>query len=185
MRLFVAIEVPRAIQSSLAVLQKSLASTGAEARWVRPDTIHLTLKFLGEVDPGRVGPIANALEPIRSTELILRVHGIGFFPNAKAPRNLWAGISSDRLAALASDVDAACNSVGFPAESRSFRPHLTLARAPRKGNIGSELVRAATRIGDRDFGSFRATLFFLYQSRLRAGGHLYEKMAAFPLAPTC
>ncbi|MGH7166626.1 MAG: RNA 2',3'-cyclic phosphodiesterase, partial [Nitrospiraceae bacterium] len=146
-RAFVAIELNPNLRSALAQIQTSLKSAiprhlppGARIQWVRPDSIHLTLKFLGDTDETRLGEIerALALAAHSQTRFSLDVCALGVFPDLRAPRVLWVGLSgqedqdhahtSDRLVRLAGDIDQAMATLGYPTESRPFNPHLTLAR---------------------------------------------------------
>ena len=137
LRLFVACELPDDVRDALGRLQAGLRrGDRAGLRWVRPEGIHITLKFLGGVEEGRVGEItpalASAIEPF---ELRVRPASLGGFPSLVAGggarlRVVWVGLEGDveGLAALAGRVDAALESIGFPSERRPFAAHLTLAR---------------------------------------------------------
>ena len=183
MRLFVALELPAPLQTDLGRIGKSLDEHGSHARWVRPVAIHLTLKFLGEVDPSQVGLITDALMGVRANRLDLRIRGVGFFPSSDAPRVLWAGVQDEGIGRLASIVDGTMTDFGFPPEGRAFHPHLTLARAPRKGTIGRTVVEAAERLEETDFGSFSTRSFVLYRSYLDEAGARYAKIADFVFDP--
>ena len=132
MRAFVAVFPPPEIRSALAHAARRLPVTG-EVRWVRPANVHLTLKFLGEVPEDDLGRAAEALEPVRDRHEPFEVEpsGFGAFPSTRRGRILWAGIGegSDRLRALAGDVEASLEPLGFEREARAFFPHLTLGRA--------------------------------------------------------
>lgn len=138
MRAFIAIALPDAILNELAEWQKTLRSIAAASspersavKWARVEGIHLTLKFLGEIDAATVQRVASALGALaQPTQGIgLEVKGLGCFPNCKRPRVLWAGVSSPpSLLDLAAGVEASMRRIGFPAEGRPFSPHLALAR---------------------------------------------------------
>ena len=133
MRLFVAVELHAEVNAQVARALDALRPCRGY-RWVKPAHLHVTCKFLGEVDAGRVelprGGRAAALRAIEVPALRLGVHGFGQFPPRGRPRVVWAGLSGDvaALEALAERVDAACASLGFPREDRPFRAHVTLAR---------------------------------------------------------
>jgi 2'-5' RNA ligase len=182
MRLFIALDLPETIESALMEVREALDPDGGHARWVGRGSMHLTLKFLGEVSENRVPEIRRVLERIGCGPVEARISGIGFFPNDRAGRILWAGIQSERLPALAAEVEEAMAGLGFPPESRAFRPHLTLARASRKGTMGSRWVEAAKTPNEPEFGSFTARSFFLYRSRLEKRGAVHEKLAEFVFA---
>ena len=132
MRIFVAVFPPPEIRSTLVDAARRIPVTG-EVRWLRPKNVHLTLKFLGEVSEDDVGRIAGALEPVRDRHEPFEVEPFGFgaFPSARRARIVWAGIGkgSDRLRALAGDMEASLEPLGFEREDRAYVPHLTLGRA--------------------------------------------------------
>src|ERR1700685_1565964 len=126
MRLFVAFDLPSAVRNALATLGQRLQP----ARRVRPESMHVTLKFLGETDPQKVPEIRAALAPIRSAEPVaMDFRVLGFFPNEFKPRVLWCGVqATPNLAELASAVEEALQPLAFARETRTYSPHLTLAR---------------------------------------------------------
>src|SRR5260370_36722651 len=130
MRLFVALEIPSAVRENLAELLKSLRSMSPQTRWVRPENLHLTLKFIGEVPETKLAAIRSALAGARSDQPVtLDFRGLGFFPNEKHPRAFWAGIeASPNLKLLAAEIENAMEKVGIPREERPFSPHLMLTR---------------------------------------------------------
>lgn len=132
MRTFIAIEIPAEIKKEMAKVQDELKRSGADAGWTRPEGIHLTLKFLGEVPETKIEEIKNAL--VRAAEATsrfrLKIAGAGAFPNPKNPRVVWLGVSGDidNLSALQGSVEESMTAMGFDREERAFSPHLTLAR---------------------------------------------------------
>ena len=181
MRLFVAIDLPLSIVESFSGIREELEPHSRNLRWVRSESIHLTLKFLGEVSPPRLVPIEVQLGRIRRAAFKLSVSGVGFFPNIKAPRVLWVGVSSQAVERLAADVDKPMSELGFPPDRRKFTPHLTLARSRGKGHMNPKLVQAAGRFRDSDFGEFTADRFHLYESRLDPSGAVYKKLDDYRL----
>ncbi len=183
MRLFVALEIPSAVRENLAVFLDSLRGISKEPRWVRPGNIHVTLKFLGEVEEAKVGAIRNALKEMRCEQAItLNFRGLGFFPNEKHPRVFWAGIeASANLKILAADIDGAMDKLGIPREKRPFSPHLTLARFERPA-LPEALCKAIAANMERDFGSLRTNEFHLIQSKLNPTGAQYTTLASFSFA---
>jgi RNA 2',3'-cyclic 3'-phosphodiesterase len=183
MRLFVSLEIPSAVRESLAELLKSLRAVSPRTRWVRPENLHVTLKFIGEVPETKLAAVRTALARVRSDQPVtLDFRGLGFFPNDKHPRVFWAGIeASPNLKSLAADIEVATKTLGTPEEPRSFSPHLTLARfePPRM----AEQLRAAIRenVG-RDFGSVRTNQFHLIESKLKPSGAEYTTVESFPFA---
>jgi 2'-5' RNA ligase len=183
MRLFVALEIPSAVRENLAALLKSLRAVSPQTRWVRPENLHVTLKFIGEVAEARLAAIRSALAGVRSEQPVtLEFRGLGFFPNEKHPRVFWAGIeASPNLKTLASDIDHATEKLGIPPEKRPFSPHLTLARfeAPRlPKKLRAEIQGNATR----QFGSLRTSQFHLIESKLKRTGAEYTTVESFSFA---
>lgn len=132
LRAFIAVRFPDPLNSHLRGLQENLKSRGWNVRWVRPDNIHLTIKFLGNIETARVEPICCALSELCRLEapLNLSLKGVGVFPGLKRPRVVWAGIGEgrDRLIALQRRVEDRLAAGGIKREARPFRAHLTLGR---------------------------------------------------------
>lgn len=181
MRTFVAIELPEEIRGALAAEQARFREAAADARWTRPEGIHLTLKFLGEVPENRVAGVEKALRQIgRFEPFRIQVKGFGFFPEAARPHVFWAGVdTSPSLAQLASRVEAVLAPLGFAPEKRAFSPHLTLVRfkVPRRQPKLQELLAEQ---GDAVLGRFEVSEFFLWESKLTPQGAQYRKVARFP-----
>jgi RNA 2',3'-cyclic 3'-phosphodiesterase len=183
MRLFIALEIPSPVRKNLAELLKSLHAVSPQTRWVRPETLHVTLKFIGEVPETKLSAIRMGLSHIRSDQSVtLDFRGLGFFPNEKHPRVFWAGIeASPNLKTLAADIDKATEKLGIPSEQRAFSPHLTLARfePPRlPENLGTAIQENAVR----EFGSVRTNQFHLIESKLKPSGAEYTTVESFPFA---
>ncbi|MGD0545948.1 MAG: RNA 2',3'-cyclic phosphodiesterase [Candidatus Acidiferrales bacterium] len=183
MRLFVALDIPDAVRRTLREFMARLKPECTGARWVRPEGIHITLKFLGETEGAKLDSIKSALsslDPVGPIQLEFR--GIGFFPNEFHPRVIWCGVeASPNLTMLAASVDRALQPLGFPPETRAFTPHLTLARFDSHKGLDT-LVRAANNLKSYDFGSARQSEFYLYQSVLKRGGAEYTRLATFLFA---
>lgn len=180
-RLFVAIDLRKEIRQAIRDLIAQLQPLAKNARWVRPEGMHVTLKFIGYAAEDQLDPIRAALAPIRSPHPVdLSFRGVGFFPNEKRPRVIWCGIkASPNLAPLAKDIENALEPLGIAPESRDFVPHLTLARfnAPAKM---PELARAAAGMQNQEFGAARETEFHVFESILRASGAEYRRLASYP-----
>ncbi len=181
MRLFIATDLPATLIQTISDMQKHLRSVTESARWVRPESMHLTLKFLGEVAEEKLGAIDERLGRIRTQPFKVRVSGVGFFPNDRAPRVFWAGIESPALQELAQKVEEQTVELGFRAEKRPFRPHLTLARSRRDRRIDTALVGESAPFLEREFGTFTTDRFYMYQSRLRPTGAEYEQLFEYRL----
>lgn len=183
MRLFTGIDLAEDVQASLARFLERLKPT-ARLRWSAAENLHVTTKFIGEWPEARLEELITALGLApRTGSISIAVRGLGWFPNARAPRVFWAGIHSDeRLAELARAIDRLTSRLGVEEEKRPFAPHLTLARIP-PGTPLAALHRAIEAAAPPDFGSFLADCFYLYRSELSPAGSRYTKLARFPLAP--
>lgn len=187
LRLFVACELPQDAREALARLQAELRAQGAgRLRWVRPEGIHMTLKFLGSVPPDTAERVIGALaEKIVSPfTLNLRFDQLGSFGGRMRLRVLWVGLAGDvdELAALAETVETALKPLGFPRESRPFAAHLTLARVPDEMGIEerSRLADLVAAYKLPPLPSMAISEVSLMQSFLLPGGARYERRAAFP-----
>jgi 2'-5' RNA ligase len=188
LRLFVACELPQEALDALARLQADLREKGAgRLRWVRPEGIHLTLKFLGAVAPEMAQRVTDALAAsiVEPFTLNLRFDRLGSFGGRMRLRVLWIGLAGDveELASLAETVENALRPLGFPRENRRFAPHLTLARVPDDMGI-EERSRLADLIAAYKLPplpSMSISEVALMQSFLLPGGARYEQRASFPL----
>lgn len=180
MRLFVALDLTPEVRAALDELLAQLAQVKADVRWVRPEGMHLTLKFIGEVPDQERPAIQDALGRVTSTAPIaMSFEGLGYFPNERRPRVLWVGIrASDNLAPLAAQVEAALEPLGIQREKRTYVPHLTLGRF-RSANGLAGLQAAVAALPTTQFGQFEGSEFFLYQSKLSPRGAEYSKLAQY------
>ncbi|MFZ0480196.1 MAG: RNA 2',3'-cyclic phosphodiesterase [Terriglobales bacterium] len=138
MRIFIGIDLDDEIRAKIARFIEGVSGFAPEARWVRPESLHVTLKFIGEQNPEQVAAITQRLRQIASPATEINVSRFGFFPTAKAPRVFWIGIhAGPQLAQLAGNIDASVAELGIPREERAFSPHLTLARAGSAGKTSS------------------------------------------------
>jgi RNA 2',3'-cyclic 3'-phosphodiesterase len=195
MRIFIALDIDDSIRQGIQRFVDAVSGFAPDARWVRAESLHVTLKFIGEKPEETVDKIKRALSGIPTGKIEIIFRSFGFFPGAKAPRVFWIGVESGpQLAALAGTVDAAMAALGIPKEHR-FNPHLTLARGGgRSGAPGLQKGDAPNRIFQRlqeklaviptpEFGTMTAREFFLYQSQPMRGGSRYTKIACFPPEP--
>ncbi len=183
MRLFVALEIPSDVRENLAALLKSLRAVSPQTRWARPENLHVTLKFIGEMPETKLAGIRNALAGVRSDQSVaLDFRGLGFFPNEKHPRVFWAGIeASPNLKTLAAEIDGATEKLGIPREQRPFSPHLTLARF-EPARLQETLRASIQENVGREFGSLRTGQFHLIESKLKPSGAEYTTVESFPFA---
>jgi len=180
MRLFVALDFPDEVRGAIRDLIARLKPLCSNARWVRPEAMHITLKFIGETDAAKVVSIRAALAPIHSPRPIeIRFRGVGFFPDERRPRVVWCRVeASPNLAELAAGVEGALEPLGIPRESRAFVPHLTLARFQSPGRL-DELIRAAKESAALEFGTARESDFHLIESILKPSGAEYRRVATY------
>lgn len=175
MRLFVAVNLPRPLRDAIHAAAAPLRAGGLAVRWVDPDGIHLTLKFLGEVADGRLGDLIAALERAcqGARPFPLEVNGFGAFPTPARARVVWVGCeAAPPLELLQHGVERAFADLGFPVEGRPFRPHLTLGRAganARGGVRGLEDRLAQLSLTD----TFSVSSVDLMESTLTPGGARY------------
>ncbi|MFI5109937.1 MAG: RNA 2',3'-cyclic phosphodiesterase [Terriglobales bacterium] len=194
MRIFVGIDLDPEIRAGIARFLDGVRGFAPDVRWVRPESLHLTLKFIGEQKPDRVEAIQERLRSVEGAAVEIRFAGYGFFPTANAPRVFWIGIQAGpELSELAANIDAAVAELGIPREDRPFSPHLTLARGGggsgsprwRKGDGPSLafaiLEKRLAAMSALDFGTMTAREFYLYQSQLSPGGSKYTKLQSFAL----
>jgi len=193
MRIFIALDIDEAIRDRIARFLDGVRGFAPDARWVRPESLHVTLKFIGETAPENVGQIKEKLKAVEANAIEMNIRGSGFFPGAKSPRVFWLGIEAGpSLAELASTVDDRVAALGIAKEDHPFSPHLTLARgggsagSPRSKSDGfkpsfQRLQEKLAALPVPEFGTMTAREFFLYQSHLSRGGSRYEKLASFTL----
>ncbi|MES0349958.1 MAG: RNA 2',3'-cyclic phosphodiesterase [Desulfobacteria bacterium] len=184
LRAFIAISLPEPVLQAIANAQETLKRGGLKIRWVRKEGIHLTLKFLGDIDRDSVEKISEAMERATGSfsPFTLWVEGIGVFPDLRRPRVAWVGVSGEVevLSALQRDLESQLSRLGFPKEKRGFRGHLTLGRV--KGRLDQTKLREGLEtLSDFRTESFTAQSIVLFQSDLRPDGAVYSKLAELPL----
>jgi 2'-5' RNA ligase len=182
-RLFIAIEIPPTIRSAYASLLNDFRAVAPQAKLVRAENLHVTLKFLGETESAKLGPLRNVLSAVACPEPVnLEFRGLGFFPDEKRPRVFWAGMAaSPNLNTLAADIDRAVHRLGFPLEERPFTPHLTLARFHLSG-IPPKLLHAIHEKIAHSFGSLQTAEFHLIESKLKPSAAEYTTVQSFRFA---
>jgi 2'-5' RNA ligase len=188
-RSFIAIELSSNVLRRVGTLQERVKADVPPGlvRWTRPEGIHLTLKFLGDVQADRLDAIAQSLQTACApfAPFSLSIGGMGVFPNPRRPRVVWIGVDepSGTLARLQQGVERAIAPLGFPTERRRFSPHLTLGRVKRGRSpaeleaLGQYATRARVRVGDMS-----VQCVYLMRSDLRPGGAIYTELATAPLA---
>lgn len=189
MRVFLAVELSSDVRTSIAALQEALKSSirpGVAIRWVRPENLHLTLRFLGEVEPSVVTALVETLpDRVRACQpFSFSLRGGGCFPNAKRPRVAWVGVDPvpDELGRVQRAADDAVRHHGFPPEGRGFEPHLTIARFKTSKTPEKSVSPLVTALEDRDFGETRVSEIVLFESRLSPRGASYHAVERFRLS---
>jgi RNA 2',3'-cyclic 3'-phosphodiesterase len=190
MRLFVAIDIDPQIRAAIAQFVEGIRGFAPDVRWVSPESLHITLKFIGEWQ--RVDELKAALAAVRGEPVQISFGGTGFFPTAKSPRVFWIGVEAPpQLGALARSIDEATSKLGIESEKRDFTPHLTLARSgsgrpqrtsgDRANSLFPRLQKRLETMPPPSFGTMTAREFFLFESKLSPKGAHYTKLERFSL----
>jgi 2'-5' RNA ligase len=186
MRIFIALDIPAGIRARIREYMDRARGYAPEARWARPEGVHLTLKFVGEVNDAKVQEIKTALAAVKAQPFEVKFSGAGFFPTPKSPRVFWIGVEGGKsLSQLAHSVDNITHLAGIAKEERAYSPHLTLARAGA-GSGSAHQLRPLQYLLEKEempqFGTMTAQEFWLYRSELARGGAKYTKLERFQLA---
>jgi 2'-5' RNA ligase len=183
-RAFVAIDLPDAVRRDVAALRPRLGLGGAPMKWVEEKNLHLTVKFLGDVDDDAVPSIlarlrdaCAAFEPFE-----IEIAGVGTFPPGRPPRIVWAGVTENAeiVKRLAARIDKDLGALGIEPEARELHPHVTLARV-RDGANGPPRARGPIGAGVGPLGRVRVEAVELKASRLGPAGPVYSSLGAAPL----
>jgi len=196
MRLFLALDIDDAIRQSLSAYVATLKRLVPQIKWVAPESLHVTLKFIGEFPEARLPDLTRALTTVGGQAFDLTFRHAGFF-TLRSPRVFWVGIgcagieTGYELKALAAAIDTGTTSLGIPREARDFTPHLTLARtgsgrpqgaaSDRNKPVMYELKARVEAMPPPNFGTMTAREFFLYQSRTSPQGAVYTRLQRFAL----
>jgi 2'-5' RNA ligase len=190
LRIFIALEIPAGIQAAItnstASLKNALPRT--LVRWVAPQNVHLTLKFLGDVSSTAVEHLAETVKIEASSHEMfsISVGGLGAFPTARRARVIWIGLKTPpALETLRSGLEAAMTKMGYPPEERPFSPHLTIGRV--RQNVSAEDLQSirtsleATKVGE--FGTLLVETVHIFKSDLKPSGSVYTDLFALALKP--
>lgn len=184
LRAFIAVDLTKEIQGRIAEIEAALERFSSQVRWVRPESIHLTLKFLGEITQDQFREIQKTFASRSSgiAPFLISVEGLGFFPNVRGPRVVWIGIEKGKepLEALARFVEQALRTAGFPPESRPYSPHATIGRIKFLRDVKA-FLEAADPLEKILCGQAPVREFHLYESELNRSGSIYTKRATFEL----
>ena len=189
MRAFLAIELSEDIRTELGRVQEALRSQlGLRGiQWVRPESLHITVKFVGEIQDSLAAVIEGQLQPIlrEQAPMSLQLGQLGVFPGVRAPRVLWVGFAGpdlDRMIAVVHEVEQALAKIGLPPETRPYQPHLTLGRIKDHAReIGASLLGTGALESVRGQGAVEVTAVSLMNSDLRPSGAVYTRLWACPL----
>jgi 2'-5' RNA ligase len=187
MRAFIAIEVSEEIKAILAQIEAHLKYAGADVKWVRPEIVHLTLKFLGEISEEKAKEVTAALDGIARTvkPFDLTLKDIGAFPKIDFPKVLWAGLDKGALESqeLASKVDEALSLIGFNKEERPFSAHLTIGRVRsslNRAKLIEKMASSASNFQLSKISPHKVASVILFQSKLTPQGSIYTKFHESP-----
>ena len=179
MRAFIAVELDEKIRENCRRIMNRLMTSDADVKWVKPSNMHLTLKFLGEIDEPQAEEIKEFIREIASEKYFFETgfSGLGFFPNQRKPRVLWLGINKgiEVLKDLADKIDDKSAVIGIEKEERAFSPHLTLGRFRSLKNF-DELMKIVEKNREFDAGTMQVEGIHLIQSVLQPAGPVYTKI---------
>ncbi|MEI6127408.1 MAG: RNA 2',3'-cyclic phosphodiesterase [Pseudomonadota bacterium] len=178
LRTFIALELPEQVKEKLARLQQKFMDSTSGVRWVKPDNIHLTLKFLGSTRVKKVEEVSMILDRIAQgvSPFVLNVGGIGAFPNPKNPKVIWAGIQANACCAHFQErLETALAAAGFSREDRPFSPHLTIGRL-KDGRMRKELGSLLEEFSNEHIGRFEASHVVFFRSDLEPAGPVYARI---------
>jgi len=180
-RSFVAFDLnSESVLKKLGEVQRLLFETGADLKLVKPENIHMTLRFLGNISSGMVEKIFEEMKKVQFVPFDVKLYGVGAFPDGRHPRVLWAAITdgSNVLRGIFDQLEPRIQNLGFPPDSKGFSPHLTIARV-RSGRNREELSKCLLEKKDYEFGIIRAECLRLKKSDLTPKGPIYSTLKEF------
>jgi 2'-5' RNA ligase len=184
-RAFICFDIPDRVKRRIGDLEQELRQSGAQVSWVRPENIHLTIKFLGDVPVARIESVREALELAAAhvSPFTVEVAGAGCFPSPRSPRVLWVGLgdTEGKLTELHRALESELARRGFPREAKKFSPHLTIGRVRSPQNAAQVAARLIGRGFEPD--SFLVGEVILMRSELRPTGSVYTPVAVAKLGP--
>lgn len=176
-RLFIAIRPPSGIRDRMLDLMDGIDG----ARWQDDDQLHLTIRYLGDLERPIAEDIAESLSRLEFEPFTLTLRDTGMFERKGRPQTLWVGVqSSGALRTFQRKIERRCVSVGVPPETRKFHPHVTIARLnSSSGPVGPFLAQTA----GIELGDWRVESYILYESNLRPEGSIYDPIVRYPIEP--
>ena len=179
LRCFIAISLPEELKAKISGIKEKLKSAGADVSWTRPEGMHLTLKFFGEIEDKRIPKIEKALDAVVDgiSTFTLSVSGMGTFPDVRRPRVVWIGLKEEgnNLVRLHKGAEEELKKIGFPSEDRRFTPHITLGRIRSNKNI-DKLLKLIEEEKTAELGSCKVSEVHLIKSELRPSGADYTEL---------
>jgi 2'-5' RNA ligase len=176
MRLFIAIPIPNSVKERLIQLEQPIRGL----RWERRQKLHLTLKFLGETESERRQELQNSLRAIKFDVFNITLKGLGYFPENARPKVVWVGVEKNKaLMTLQQEIEKECVKIGFTPESRSFKPHITIARS--KGVSKRDVDSFVKHHKDFNIADVPVSNFVLYESVLKPKGSVHSRLETFEL----
>jgi 2'-5' RNA ligase len=180
-RSFIAFEMENEqVLNRLSAVQKLLIETGADLRLVAPQNIHITIRFLGGINPAMVEKVYEAMKTVKFRPFIVQIRGLGVFPNINYPRVVWAGMTDgvEQLKSIFIQLEPKIRALGFEADAYGFSPHLTIARV-KSGANKQRLAELVTNRKDYEFGIIKADCLRLKKSQLSPKGPTYSTLKEF------
>jgi len=161
----------------LSEVQGMLANTGAHLKQVKPQNIHLTLRFLGDISPAMIDAIYEEMKQVSFTPFTIELRGLGAFPKLTYPRVVWAGIrkGADELTDVFEQLEPRLRGLGFKPDTKGFSPHLTIARV-RTGRNKAQLIKLVQELEDYEFGAVKAECLRVKKSDLTPRGPIYTTL---------
>ncbi len=168
------------VLSRLAAAQKLLVETGADLRPVAPQNIHITTRFLGDISPGMVDKVYDAMKNVKFTPFNIKLCGLGVFPSLNYPRVVWAGMTEgvEQLKSIFTQLEPQVRALGFAADAYGFSPHLTIARV-KSGKNKERLAELITKKANYEFGIIKADCLRLKRSQLSPKGPTYSTLKEY------
>jgi len=186
MRAFIAVELPDAVRAALARVQQALAESRADVKWVEPENLHLTMRFLGELSDAQGETVTQLVERVAASNppVTMSLRELGAFPSAGSPRVVWVGVGQgqDALRNVAKQLEGGLQHLGLPGEEREFAAHVTLGRV-RSPKNRAQLVEHLTAVSWTPPPPWSVERLTLFQSTLTSAGPLYAVLAHAPLGP--
>lgn len=187
LRLFFAVHISENIRETLLQFQEKCRASGGHVKWVEKENLHMTLKFLGDTPQSKIEELMRSANAVaaRFKPFTLLWSGFGAFPGLKSPKVIWAGLAvgGDLLESLFLALEQHLTAEGFPAETKKFKPHLTIGRVKSPHGSG-ELMKVIEKIKTASIGEMRVDFFSLISSTLTPSGPLYKDIGTFHLSGT-